>query len=98
MLVVPALCACGPSENWVKTPNRKANMPPDPLAWFLCPQNYCGQYFEFNTSRFNTQVVCPNCQTAYLGEESDDPPEPPELLAKAGKAESVKTKATGRTK
>lgn len=53
---------------------------PDPLDWFHCPQPYCGQYFMFPSSRVNTQVTCPNCKTAYHGEESDDPPDPPEAL------------------
>lgn len=53
-------------------------MPPIVYGWTQCVQVYCGQYFQTDTAARGHPVVCPNCNTQYLCEESDDPPEPPE--------------------
>lgn len=74
-------------------------MPPS-FGWTNCPQNYCGQFFETDNTNRNHQLVCPNCRTAFLCEESDPPPEPPEpemLMAVAGGVEARRKGARRKT-
>lgn len=73
-------------------------MPPPEFGWTQCNKVYCGQYWMIDIANRNAQAVCPNCLTAFWADDSEGPPEPPELMAMAGTTSARGAKKTRQPK